>query len=114
MSRLSKTLFALVVSTSISVSVSADKEAWSNFAPPEDKKFDWIQLNSGEWLKGKIKVMYNYTLEFDSDELDLLELDMDDVKQIAPAGCSGSWLKKDDVMWKSCGASWWLMARRSS
>ncbi|VGO14215.1 hypothetical protein PDESU_02774 [Pontiella desulfatans] len=86
MSRLSKTLFALVVSTSISVSVSADKEAWSNFAPPEDKKFDWIQLNSGEWLKGKIKVMYNYTLEFDSDELDLLELDMDDVKQIRSSG----------------------------
>lgn len=63
----------------------SDKMAWEKFEPPPDKKYDWIQMNSGEWLKGEIKVMYNYTLEFDSDELDLLELDMDDVKQIRSA-----------------------------
>jgi hypothetical protein len=63
-----------------------DKDAWNAFVPPEDDKFDWIQMNSGEWLKGEIKVMYNYSLEFDSDELDLLELDMDDVKFIRSSG----------------------------
>jgi hypothetical protein len=36
--------------------------------------FDWIQLTSGEWLKGELKVLYNDSLEFDSDELDLLKL----------------------------------------
>ena len=45
-------------------------------------KFDWIQLTSGEWLKGDLKVLYNKKLEFDSDELGLLDLDWEDVKQV--------------------------------
>jgi len=49
-------------------------------APPD--KFDWIQLTSDEWLKGDLKVLYDDKLEFDSDELDLLELDWEDVKQV--------------------------------
>jgi len=49
-------------------------------ALPEN--FDWIQLTSGEWLKGDLKVLYDDKLEFDSDELDLLELDWEDVKQV--------------------------------
>jgi Protein of unknown function, DUF481 len=59
--------------------------AWDRFVPPPDDKFDWIQLKSGEWLKGELKVMYNYSLEFDSDELELLEFDWEDVKQIRTA-----------------------------
>ena len=42
--------------------------------------FDWVQLTSNEWLKGEIKGMYKDNLEFDSDKLDLLEIDWDDVK----------------------------------
>lgn len=57
-------------------------DPWDSFAPPPDKRNDWIQLTSGEWLKGDLKVMYNFNLEFDSDELDLLELDFEDVQQI--------------------------------
>ena len=41
--------------------------------PPMPDKFDWVQLKSGEWLKGEIKVMYEDSLEFDSEELELLE-----------------------------------------
>ncbi|QBG47581.1 DUF481 domain-containing protein [Verrucomicrobia bacterium S94] len=63
-------------------SAAGDKDLWDHFVPPPDQQFDWIQLDSGEWLKGEIKVLYNYTLEFDSDELDLLKLDLDDVKKI--------------------------------
>ncbi len=77
-----RTVFSLAAVFCLSLPSIADKEAWKKFVPPEDKKFDWIQLNSGEWLKGEIKVMYSYVLEFDSDELGLLELDMDDVKLI--------------------------------
>jgi hypothetical protein len=68
--------------------VFGDKQVdpWDAFAPPADKKFDWLQMNSGEWLKGELKVMYNYSLEFDSDELDLLKLDFDDVRQIRSSG----------------------------
>ncbi len=47
---------------------------------PSAKDFDWIQLTSNEWLKGEMKAMYQENLEFDSDKLDLLEIDWEDVK----------------------------------
>ena len=47
---------------------------------PSAEKFDWIQLTSNEWLKGEIKGMYKDSLEFDSDKLDLLDIDWKDVK----------------------------------
>jgi Protein of unknown function, DUF481 len=53
--------------------------------PPMPDKFDWVQLTSGEWLKGEIKVMYEDSLEFDSDKLDDLTLDLEDIKQIRSA-----------------------------
>lgn len=77
------------ITAALAISAVAEettKMSWDDFSPPPDKKFDWVQMNSGEWLKGEIKVMYSFTLEFDSDELDLLDLDMDDVKQIRSAG----------------------------
>jgi hypothetical protein len=55
---------------------------WDRFEPPPDKRHDWLQLTSGEWLKGDLKVMYNYSLEFDSDEMDLQTFDFEDVKRI--------------------------------
>jgi hypothetical protein len=63
-----------------------DVDPWEAFVPPADSEFDWIQLISGEWLKGDFKVLYDYTLEFDSDELDLLEFDFEDVKQLRTRG----------------------------
>jgi putative salt-induced outer membrane protein YdiY len=36
-------------------------------------------LNSGEWLKGDLKVMYDQRLEFDSDKMDIQDFDFDDV-----------------------------------
>jgi putative salt-induced outer membrane protein YdiY len=47
---------------------------------PTAEEYDWIQLTSNEWLKGKINGMYKDSLEFDSDKLDLLEIDWGDVK----------------------------------
>jgi len=60
----------------------AADSAWDNFVPPPDDKFDWIQLTSGEWLKGELKFLYDFQVEFDSKKLDLLTLDLEDVKQI--------------------------------
>jgi hypothetical protein len=65
---------------------SKDITKWDNFVPPHDEKYDWIQLKSGEWLKGTLNVLYNFSLEFDSDKLGLLTLDWDDIKQIRGAG----------------------------
>ena len=50
--------------------------------PPTPDKWDWIQLTSGEWLKGKIISMYEDEVEFDSDELDTLFFDIDDIKRV--------------------------------
>ncbi len=57
-------------------------DPWDAFSPPPDSEFDWIQLTSGEWLKGDFKVLYDYVIEFDSDELDLQEFDFEDVKRL--------------------------------
>lgn len=51
--------------------------------PPDD--FDWIQLKSGEWLKGRIKAMQDDELEFDSDKLDVLTFDWSDIRQLRSA-----------------------------
>ena len=60
-------------------------DPWKNFVPPKDN-YDWVQLNSGEWLKGEIKVLYNEEMEFDSDELDLLTIDLEDIHHIRGGG----------------------------
>jgi putative salt-induced outer membrane protein YdiY len=49
---------------------------------PTATDFDWVQLVSGEWLKGEIKGLFDDHLEFDSDKLDLLTLDWEDVKYV--------------------------------
>src|SRR5215467_2438752 len=36
---------------------------------------DWIQIKSGEWLRGRIKSLQDDRLDFDSEELDLLSFD---------------------------------------
>ena len=58
------------------------KDPWDAFSPPIDTEFDWIQLTSGEWLKGDLKVLYDFEVEFDSDEMNLQTFDFDDVKQL--------------------------------
>jgi putative salt-induced outer membrane protein YdiY len=56
-------------------------QTWSPPPPPPDQ-YDWIQLTSGEWLKGELKVLYRDKLEFDSDKLDLQTFDWEDVKLV--------------------------------
>lgn len=69
-------------------SVFAADQPCDAFIPPPDE-FDWIQLTSGEWLKGELKALYNQQLEFDSDQLDYMEFDMEDVKQVRGHGIKG-------------------------
>ncbi|MGB5809132.1 MAG: DUF481 domain-containing protein [Polyangiales bacterium] len=44
--------------------------------------FDWLQLTSGEWIKGSAKRMRDDSIEFDSDELGLQTIDFSDVKEL--------------------------------
>ena len=49
---------------------------------PGTGDFDWIQLKNGEWLKGEIKDLQDESFSFDSDELDMLQLDWDDIHTV--------------------------------
>jgi len=60
------------------------EEGWRP-EPQPDGKFDWVQMTSGEWLKGEFIVMYDESLEFDSEEFEDLVLDWDDVRQVRTA-----------------------------
>ena len=59
--------------------------AWDHFVPPPDSRYDWLQLDSDEWLKGNLKSLYNYKVEFDSDELNLQTFEWKDVKRLRTA-----------------------------
>ncbi|MBW1762522.1 MAG: DUF481 domain-containing protein, partial [Deltaproteobacteria bacterium] len=44
--------------------------------------FDWVRMVSGEWLKGEMKRMRDDNLEFDSDKLDMQNIDFADVSHV--------------------------------
>lgn len=56
-------------------------EIWQ---PPsfDVQQWDWIQLDTGEWVKGRIKVLHEESVEIDSDHFDLISIDWDDVAYI--------------------------------
>ena len=60
-----------------------ERQAASGFGEtyviPFGDTFDWLQLVSGEWIKGNIDRMRSEKMEFDSDKLDMLNLDFADV-----------------------------------
>jgi hypothetical protein len=76
------TVQAVAVGTNLLVTGQANSRLPDlNWVRPVDI-FDWIQLKSGEWLKGTIKAMQKHELEFDSEELDHLKFDWDDILQV--------------------------------
>lgn len=73
--------------TTISASPAATGAPGSPFVPwltpnPAEQAFDWIQIASGEWLKGRLRSLQEDKLEFDSEELDLLSFDWDKVRTL--------------------------------
>lgn len=57
--------------------------ASQEFEPPDLAEGpDWIRLGSAEWLKGDIEGMRDDKFAFDSDELDDLTLDFEDISAI--------------------------------
>lgn len=60
---------------------STPPETWR---PPsfDVQQWDWIQLDTGEWVKGRIKVLHEESVEIDSDHFDLISIDWEDVAYI--------------------------------
>lgn len=74
-------LFACVLILSISPSTSMADD-WTPPPPTGNDGFDWIELKSGEWLKGRIKSLRQEDLEFDSEELDVQVWDWEKIRTL--------------------------------
>ena len=64
--------------------VDAEKEQAKKWTEtyPVSVNADWLQLKSGEWLRGRITILQKDDLEFDSDELDDLVIEWKNVKYL--------------------------------
>lgn len=63
-------------------SVARADDDWRPPPPTGKDGFDWIQLKSGEWLKGRIKSLQDEKLEFDSEEFDLRTFDWKSIRVV--------------------------------
>ncbi len=55
---------------------------WPINVPQISDKFDWLLLKTGELLGGDLVSMYDHKVEFDSDEVGVISIDMKDIAQI--------------------------------
>jgi len=63
------------------VDLSKFQTPWEKMSPTP-VAYDWVKTKSGEWFKGKIKILYNHKLEFDSDEIGLYTFKFKNVVEI--------------------------------
>ena len=73
-----------VVSTNKSIPTAATNLLWVPPVVGHDGA-DWVQLKSGEWLRGQLKYIQDKEVQFDSDELDEQTLKLKDVRQVYTA-----------------------------
>lgn len=71
----------VVVSTNRPPPTASTNLAWVPPAVGHDDA-DWIQLKSGEWLRGQLKYIQDKDVEFDSDELDEQTFKLKNVRQV--------------------------------
>ncbi|MDG1733239.1 MAG: DUF481 domain-containing protein [Thalassotalea sp.] len=96
--KLSKVLFALLILSS-SVALAAEEQKvmegqvdttseeahvdpWQVNVPHVPRDYDWLLLKNGELFKGEVQTMYQESMEFDSDEVGVISIDMDDIAQL--------------------------------
>jgi len=73
---------ALITFVSNGQQPSENIEVWNPPVPVFSQQFDWLQLRSGEWLKGDIISMYEDELEFESEEFNTIIFDWRDVTEL--------------------------------
>jgi hypothetical protein len=71
----------VVVSTNRPPPTASTNLAWVPPAAGRDDA-DWIQLKSGEWLRGQLKYIQDKEVQFDSDELDEQTFKLKNVRQV--------------------------------
>ncbi len=60
------------------------KKSWID-SKPDEVHADWVQLVSGEWLRGSVISLHRKVLEFDSDKLDEQEIKLGDITYLKTA-----------------------------
>jgi putative salt-induced outer membrane protein YdiY len=91
----------LVVMCSPSAAVVIDStrtDGWTPQPPSAEDSFDWIELKSGEWLKGYIQYMQKEELEFDSEELDVRLWDWENLRSVRSQRLLTMRLRDDQVI----------------
>lgn len=78
-------------------SAAKPPEIWQ---PPlfDVQQWDWIQLDTGEWVKGRLKVLHDESIEIDSDHFDLISIDWEDVAYIRTGRVMSVLLEGGDVI----------------
>jgi putative salt-induced outer membrane protein YdiY len=64
--------------------ITANPSAWKPPGVGHDGA-DWVQLKSGEWLRGQLKYIQRKEVEFDSDEMEDQTLKLKDVRSVYTA-----------------------------
>ncbi|RMA82595.1 DUF481 domain-containing protein [Umboniibacter marinipuniceus] len=78
---------ALFRAALVAITTLLAAQSWAQApAPVFDDDWDWIKLTSDEWLKGDFIAMYKEVLEFDSDNLGVVEIDWEDVAELHTKG----------------------------
>jgi putative salt-induced outer membrane protein YdiY len=77
---------AVLILAAPAIAFAAEEEPWSEGFTPPPGKYSWVQLDTGEWLKGDITALYDDVLVFDSDHFDDLNIDLEDILQIRAVG----------------------------
>jgi hypothetical protein len=72
----------LVLVAAAAAPAAAQSEAQPRWDGETPSKFDWVQLTSGEWLKGEFLAYFDEEVEFDSAEMELQTFDWEDVQQV--------------------------------
>lgn len=75
----------MLVSVPVAHSAAQDEVG---FVPPNDG-YDWLKLVSGEWLRGELIGGFHDTVEFDSDILEELVIDAEDIDEFYSARLFG-------------------------
>ena len=77
--------FIFFVAAFVSPAVCVAQEGAWNPPAPSSQERDWLHLTSGEWLWGTIELMRDESLEFDSEELDVVTIEWASISEIRSA-----------------------------
>ena len=69
----------------------------AEFVPPDDG-YDWLRLVSGEWLRGELIGAFGDEIEFDSDILDELVIDAEDIDEFHSPRVFGVSIRSGEIL----------------